>query len=119
MAHEKSRPALGAVRKTEAVGPEYPESHYRNPWNVGIDENYGDEVGASSERDFQSPRILPNDTRTLFSPTSTPVGMHAIDLNAMSDYDSNWEHGVRGGIEAKPRGPRESTRWTPRGGKGK
>jgi hypothetical protein len=118
MANTKSRPNVGgAVRKGPTVGPDYPNENYRNPWNGGdIDKQYGEEQNAGFEGENLLERVEANSTRTLYSPTSTVAGMHVLGLNGLTDYDSNWEHGVRGGIEEKPKGPREGTRWTPRGG---
>lgn len=90
--------------KVAATGNDYPDDRFKNPWNAGVDEQYPFADGAS-----------PSD-KTLYGPTRTPVAMDAVELNGLSDYDSNWEHGTRG-IEKKPRGPREGERWTPRGGK--
>lgn len=90
--------------KVAATGSSYPDKYFINPFNAGIDSQYGDESGH------------PNESRTLCSPTETPVGMGVLGLNGESDYDSNWETGVRGKAY-KPKGPREGTRWTPRGGK--
>lgn len=96
-------PALDGKRG--ATGSGYPDPFFVNPWNAMLDEQYGDEDGQ------------PNSSRTLYGPTHTPVAMNSIPLHGKSSYDSNWEHGVRGGIEAKPKGPRSGTRWTPKGGK--
>jgi hypothetical protein len=96
MALKRSRPG-GEVRKSAVVGPNYPESHYENPWNAGIDEVYGK-----------------GDDKTLLGPTSTPAAMHEIAFNPDSSYDSNWEHGHRGSVtSAKSKG--RGSRWTPRG----
>ena len=91
--------------KVASTGNSYPDQFFINPWNAKLDAQYPNENGGAP------------DDRTLYSPTLTPVGMEAMHLNGKSDYDSNWEHGVRGGIEEKPKGPRTSTRWTPKGGK--
>ena len=113
MAMKRSRPE-GGDSKVGSVGPSYPDSHFRNPFNVGIDSVYGDESeGRSSE--FTQPRYGAGTSKTLLSPTSTVVGMHVVDVNGLNDYDSNWEHGTRA-TDRKPKGPRESQRWTPRGG---
>jgi hypothetical protein len=97
MANQRSRPGNSEVRKGAFVGPEYAESHYVNPWNMGIDEV----AGATEDK-------------TLLSPTSTPVGMHALELNGKSDYDSNWEHGVRGTVY-NPKGKSRGAKWRPQG----
>ena len=91
--------------KVAATGSNYPDEFFINPWNANLDSQYGHDDGHA------------NDSKTLYSPTSTVVGMNALELHQKSSYDSNWEHGVRGGIEDKPKGPRTSSRWTPRGGK--
>lgn len=92
--------------KVAATGNQYPDSNFINPWNAMLDTQYGNEDGHA------------NDTKTLYSPTGTVIGAAgAIPLHQKSSYDSNWEHGVRGGIEDKPKGPRTPSRWTPRGGK--
>ncbi|MGD0968626.1 MAG: hypothetical protein ABR949_10095 [Candidatus Aquilonibacter sp.] len=93
--------------KVAATGNHYPDEFFINPWNAKLDGQYPNENGHAPE------------DRTLYSPSKTIEGMGVLSLNNKSDYDSNWEHGVRGGIEEKPRGPRESTRWTPKGGKGR
>jgi hypothetical protein len=91
--------------KVAATGSSYPDDRFVNPWNAGIDLRYPTPDG-----------YAPSD-KTTYSPTNTVGAMGALDVNGLSDYDSNWEHGVRGGIEEKPKGPREGQRWTPRGGK--
>jgi hypothetical protein len=91
--------------KVAAVGSSYPDGRFVNPWNAGLDKQFPTNDGYS-----------PSD-KTLYGPTATPEAMGALELNGMSDYDSNWEHGVRGGIEKAPKGPREGSRWTPKGGR--
>ena len=93
-------------RKRAATGNEYPEQFWINPWNAGLDNQYGDEDGS------------PNETRTLRSPTATPIGVNAIPIHDDSSYDSNWEYGIRGKAYDPP-GPKEPTRWTPKGGGGR
>jgi hypothetical protein len=85
------------VRKGAAVGPDYAESHYSNPWNVGIDKTYGN-----------------GDDKTLLSPTATVEGMGVLELHDKESYDSNWEHGTRAVVSGKG-GKRDPSRWTPRG----
>lgn len=64
----------GAIRKGERVGPDYPESHYENPLNVGIDRWY--EEGA--------------DRKTLESPTANTIDHVGLPLRKGS-YDKLWE----------------------------
>lgn len=91
--------------KTAAVGASYPDTNFINPWNNGLDGQYGNEDGHA------------NDTRTLYSPTRTIDGMGVLSLNGEDSYDSNWEHGVRGPTYTPKGGADKATRWTPRGGK--
>lgn len=41
MAFKRGRPGNPAVRGGKAVGPDYPEENFRNPFNMGIDGEYG------------------------------------------------------------------------------
>lgn len=43
MSIKRSRPGNPTVRKGGAVGPDYPEAHYVNPFNMGIESDYGNE----------------------------------------------------------------------------
>jgi hypothetical protein len=89
VANVKSRPiSSGIVRKGPAVGPDYAEANYSNPWNVGIDTQFE----------------MESESKTLRSPTATPVAMRSISKNGDESYDSNWEHGYRGGIEGRKKG---------------
>lgn len=117
MANTRSRPGRGGeVRKSPYVGPDYPEANYWNPWNVGIDEPYGESKGRGDDT-FTSPnRYDMGNEKTLAGPTSTPVGMNSLELNSLDDYDSLWEHGTRG--TKSTRSKHANSRWTPRGAKG-
>lgn len=86
-----------------ATGDNYPSQFFVNPWNAGLDMQYGETDGSA------------NETRTLRSPSSTVIGLNAIEIHEGTSYDSNWEYGTRG-KPYDPPGPKESTRWTPRGG---
>jgi hypothetical protein len=92
--------------KSAATGNQYPDEFFIDPWNAKLDAQYPHESGGAP------------DGRTLYSPTRTPEGMGVIELHGEESYDSNWETGVRGS-PTRPKGPRESTRWTPKGGKGR
>lgn len=70
MAMSRSRPGSPNVRKSGAVGPDYPDENYTNPWNMGIDE----------ERDDPKPKGLR-------SPTLTTTGP-GIPLKG--NYDKYW-----------------------------
>jgi hypothetical protein len=75
--------------KRTATGCNYDDKFFENPWNAGIDSQYGDENGK------------PNESKTLYSPTSTVVGMHALEIHDKDSYDRNWEHGYRDGVKGK------------------
>jgi hypothetical protein len=93
-------------RQRASTGNDYPSQFWVNPLNAGLDHQYGDEDGRA------------NETRTLRSPTSTPMALGAIPIHEDTSYDSNWEYGTRG-KPYDPPGPKSKPRWTPRGGGGK
>jgi hypothetical protein len=73
MTVKRSRPGHSEVRKSNEVGPDYPEENFRNPYNAGVDRQRGSET-----------------SKTLLSPTDTTAGPSGDDsLN--HDYDSYWE----------------------------
>jgi len=73
MSVKRSRPGHHEVRKGRAVGPDYPEENFANPWNMGIDHEYGDTT-----------------SKTLEGPTSTPAGP-ADGHDALGEYDKLWD----------------------------
>lgn len=73
MANEKKKGG-GAVRKSERVGPDYPETHFENPLNDGIDHWY-----AEGE-----------DKRTLESPSKNTIAHVELPL-IKGRYDKLWE----------------------------
>jgi hypothetical protein len=75
MSAPRSRPGNASVRKGPTVGPDYPESHYDNPWNRGIDSYSGS-----------------TDSYSLDSPTSTP---DAMGIKRDGDYDRHWTKGKK------------------------
>jgi len=58
MSVKRSRPGTHPVRTGKAVGPDYPEANFRNPFNAGVDSEYGN-----------------TEDKTLEGPTDTPGGM--------------------------------------------
>jgi len=69
MAMKRGRPGSPKVRGGKNVGPDYPETNFSNPFNMGIDEESGSDEG-----------------KTLYSPTSTPEGIGPL----REDYDELW-----------------------------
>lgn len=75
MSVKRSRPgSTTAVRTGKHVGPDYPESHFRNPVNAGIEHEY--EMGA--------------DNKTLESPNENTVTGAGLPLHK-NGYDKLWE----------------------------
>jgi hypothetical protein len=73
MAAERSRPGSHSVRKGKAVGPDYPEARYRNPFDDERDHYTGGEG-----------------EKTLYSPVNTPSGIPSELHHGYNDY---WEKG--------------------------
>lgn len=73
MAMTRGRPGSPGVRKGKTVGPDYPEANYINPWNKGIDENYGSE-----------------DEKTIDSMNSTTFEFGGAPLHKGA-YDKYWD----------------------------
>lgn len=44
MSMKRGRPGSPPIRKGRAVGPDYPEENYENPFNMGIEGSYGSET---------------------------------------------------------------------------
>ncbi len=73
MSVKRGRPGSPSVRKGKAVGPDYPETNFTNPWNAGIDSEYnaGDEG------------------KTLSSPTANTIEGGGVPLHG--NYDEYWK----------------------------
>lgn len=73
MSVKRGRPGSSGVRHGRDVGPDYPETNFRNPWNAGIDAEYnpGDEG------------------KCLSSPTANTIEGGGVPLHG--DYDKYWE----------------------------
>lgn len=73
MSMKRSRPGSPTVRKGAAVGPDYPEENFRNPYNAGIDRQYdeGDEK------------------KSLVSPTA--ITIEGAGLPMHDKYNDYWE----------------------------
>jgi hypothetical protein len=72
MANERKKGSV--IRESERVGAHYPESHYENPFNDGIDKWY-----AEGE-----------DKRTLESPSENTIGHVGLPLRK-GTYDKYYE----------------------------
>lgn len=72
MANERKKGSV--IRESERVGAHYPESHYENPLNVGIDKWYNEG----------------DDKRTLESPSENTIGHVGLPLHKGS-YEKYWE----------------------------
>ena len=73
MSVKKDRPT--EVRKSDTVGPNYPEDRHRIPWGAGFDSNVGDE-----------------DSKEIWSPNGTTFDT-GIPID--DDYASWWGGGKK------------------------
>jgi hypothetical protein len=73
MSMTRGRPGSPGVRHGKTVGPDYPEANYINPWNKGIDEDYGSET-----------------EKSLDSMNSTTLGFGGAPLHE-GQYNKLWE----------------------------
>ncbi len=72
MSVQRSRPGNPGVRSGKSVGPDYPENHWDNPINMGIDSHYGSE-----------------DHKTIHSPTANTFEGGGIPLH--DNYNELWK----------------------------
>jgi hypothetical protein len=74
MAEQKGATGKTTARKSERVGASYPETHFNNPLNAGIDEWYEDG----------------NTSKTLESPTANTIEHVGLPLHK-GRYDKYYE----------------------------